>query len=60
MTREEKDAMDIVIGGIEAANKPSPQSQVGAYALRQGYLWGGTWTQRDPVHFALQNTGSRE
>ncbi len=60
MTRKRKTLWIRVIGGIEAANKPSPQSQVGAYALRQGYLWGGTWTQRDPVHFALQNTGSRE
>ena len=37
------------------------RSAVGAYASRSGYVCGAApGGATDPVHFALQNTGSRE
>lgn len=52
------EALDIIFSG----GRPglTAQRDMGNYAIRRGYVWGGTWSRPDPVHFALQNTGRIE
>lgn len=47
-------AVDLVV----APRSDVSQAQLGIYAQTRGYVWGGTFSRPDPVHFAVDRGSS--
>lgn len=50
-------AVDLVASGEVPGRQPA-LVQLGLWAQTKGYVWGGTFTRYDPVHFAVARGSS--